>query len=101
VRVEKQEDMGKQCHLGQIPDVEFNLPWDIAALGLAVAVAAGVCPALDCLAKRLGNADGRASGACDRRSAEGGGPDERHGEAVELSIDSDEEQLMTVTGIER
>lgn len=62
-----------------------------------MAVAAGICPALNALAKRLGNADGRASGACDRGCAEGGGPDERHGEAMGISIDCSEEQLMTMT----
>lgn len=75
----------------------IDSPWDVAALGFAVAVTAGVCPALDALAKRLGSADGRAGGACDRRCAEGGRPDERHGEAVGISIDYSEEQLMTVT----
>jgi hypothetical protein len=60
-----------------------NSPWDIAALGRAVvAVFAGICPALNALAKRLGSANGRASGANSGGCANGSGPDERHGEAV-------------------
>lgn len=84
-----------------IAGAKFDSPWDITALGLAVAVAAGICPALNALAKRLGNADGRTGGACDRGCAESSGPDERHGEAVGMSIDCNEEQLMTVTEVGR
>jgi hypothetical protein len=75
-----------------------NSPWDIAALGRAVvAVLAGICPALDALTKRLGSANGRASGANNRGCANGSRPDERHGEAAEMSIDCNEEQLMVET----
>lgn len=78
----------------------MSLPGNIAALGLAVTVGAGVCPTLNALTERLGNANGRASGTYDRRCAEGGGPDERHGEAVGIPIDCSEEQLMTVTEVD-
>ncbi len=76
---------------------QIDSPWDVAALGLSVTVTAGICSALNALTERLGNADSRASGACERRCAKSGGPDERHGEAVEIPIDYNEEQLMAVT----
>ena len=62
-----------------------------------VAVLAGICPALDALTKRLGSANGGASGANNGGCANGSRPDERHGEAVEMSIDCNEEQLMIET----
>lgn len=76
MRIEVRGGIEEQCRTDRITCAAGSLPWNIAALGLAVAVTAGICPALDALAKRLGNADGRTSGAGDRRCAEGGGPDE-------------------------
>lgn len=75
----------------------LDSPWDVTAFRFAVAVAAGVCPALNTLTKRLGSADGRAGSTRGRRCAKGGRPEERHSGAAEMSIDCSEEQLMTVT----
>ena len=101
MRVEVGNRVGYQGQTTRASPADIDLPWDVAALGLAVAVAAGICPALDALAERLSNADCWASSAHGRRCAKGGGPDERHDEAVRKSIDCSEEQLMTVKKVDR